>query len=58
MKDRVSKRAPRHVALLRGINVGGKNMLPMKTLAEMFATTGCTDVTTYIQWQCRLLRRG
>jgi uncharacterized protein (DUF1697 family) len=49
MKDRVSKRAPRHVALLRGINVGGKNMLPMKMLAEIFAAAGCTDVTTYIQ---------
>ena len=49
MKDRVSKRVPRYVALLRGINVGGKNMLPMKLLAEIFATTGCTDVTTYIQ---------
>jgi uncharacterized protein (DUF1697 family) len=49
MKDRPSKRASRHVALLRGINVGGKNMLPMKVLAEMFATFGCTDVATYIQ---------
>jgi uncharacterized protein (DUF1697 family) len=49
MKDRVPKGVSRHVALLRGINVGGKNMLPMKVLAEIFATTGCTDVTTYIQ---------
>ena len=31
-----------HVALLRGINVGGKNMLPMKELTEMFADAGCT----------------
>ena len=38
-----------HVALLRGINVGGKNMLPMKNLAEMFREAGCTDVRTYIQ---------
>lgn len=38
-----------HVALLRGINVGGKNMLPMKDLAAMFADAGCTDVRTYIQ---------
>jgi uncharacterized protein (DUF1697 family) len=37
------------VALLRGINVGGKNMLPMKELARMFADAGCTDVRTYIQ---------
>ena len=41
--------ASRHVALLRGINVGGKNMLPMKELTRMFAAAGCGDVTTYIQ---------
>jgi uncharacterized protein (DUF1697 family) len=38
-----------YVALLRGVNVGGKNMLPMKDLAEMFAAAGCGDVRTYIQ---------
>ena len=38
-----------HVALLRGINVGGKNMLPMKDLVSIFAAAGCTDVRTYIQ---------
>jgi uncharacterized protein (DUF1697 family) len=37
------------VALLRGINVGGKNPLPMKDLARMFAGAGCADVRTYIQ---------
>jgi uncharacterized protein (DUF1697 family) len=37
------------VAFLRGINVGGNNMLPMKELAKMFADAGCTDVRTYIQ---------
>jgi uncharacterized protein (DUF1697 family) len=37
------------VALLRGINVGGKNLLPMKALAEMFVAAGCTKVKTYIQ---------
>ena len=40
---------PKHVALLRGINVGGKNKLPMRELAAMFTAAGCTDVTTYIQ---------
>ena len=40
---------PAHVALLRGINVGGKNSLPMKELAAMFAEAGCEDVRTYIQ---------
>lgn len=38
----------KYVALLRGVNVGGKNMLPMKLLAEMFSAAGCTDVRTYI----------
>jgi len=38
-----------YVALLRGINLGGKNMLPMKDLAAMFSAAGCADVSTYIQ---------
>lgn len=38
-----------YVALLRGINVGGKNKLPMKDLAAMFAKGGATGVSTYIQ---------
>ena len=38
-----------YLALLRGINVGGKNKLPMITLAEMFVAAGCKDVRTYIQ---------
>ena len=38
-----------HLALLRGINLGGKNTLPMKDLAEMFVATGCDNVRTYIQ---------
>ena len=37
------------VALLRGINVGGKNRLPMKELAALFVKAGCVDVRTYIQ---------
>lgn len=39
----------KHAALLRGINVSGKNMLPMKDLAGMFVAAGCRDVATYIQ---------
>lgn len=39
----------KHVALLRGINVGGKNKLPMKDLARMFVEAGCGDVQTFIQ---------
>ena len=38
-----------YIALLRGINVGGRNKLPMKDLARMFEGAGCTDVRTYIQ---------
>jgi uncharacterized protein (DUF1697 family) len=37
-----------HLALLRGINVGGKNKLPMKELAGLFLAAGATDVRTYI----------
>jgi uncharacterized protein (DUF1697 family) len=43
-----AKTSLRHVALLRGINVGGK-MLPMKELMGLFVAAGCRDVTTYIQ---------
>ncbi len=39
----------KHVALLRGINVGGKNKLPMKDLTELFVDAGCSRVETYIQ---------
>ena len=42
-------RLPVYVALLRGVNVGGKNMLPMKDLALVFARAGCSGVRTYIQ---------
>jgi len=38
-----------YVALLRGINVGGHNKLPMKSLASMFERAGCGHVSTYIQ---------
>lgn len=44
-----SPAAPTHVALLRGINVGGKHMIPMDDLAQMFTAAGCESVTTYIQ---------
>ena len=37
------------LALLRGVNVGGNNILPMKTLANMFTEIGCADARTYIQ---------
>ena len=38
-----------HVALLRGINVGGQNKVPMAELREVVASLGHTGVSTYIQ---------
>lgn len=38
-----------YVALLRGINVGGRNRLPMDELARSFEHAGCASVKTYIQ---------
>lgn len=37
-----------YVALLRGINVGGKNKVEMKKLKATFEGAGMTDVTAYI----------
>ncbi len=39
----------RYVALLRGINVGGKNLIPMARLKACFEDAAFTDVATYIQ---------
>jgi uncharacterized protein (DUF1697 family) len=38
-----------HIALLRGINVGGHNKVAMADLREVMASLGHTDVVTYIQ---------
>jgi uncharacterized protein (DUF1697 family) len=38
-----------YVALLRGINVGGKNLIKMTDLAACFEALGLTNVRTYIQ---------
>ena len=38
-----------YVALLRGVNVGGRNKLPMKDLTSMFRAIGCDSVQIYIQ---------
>lgn len=40
---------PTHVALLRGINVGGRNRVAMAELREVVTSLGNTDVATYIQ---------
>jgi len=37
------------VALLRGINVGGKNVIKMAELKACFESIGLSDVTTFIQ---------
>jgi len=39
----------RYLALLRGINVGGKNPVPMAELRATFEDGGYGDVRTYIQ---------
>jgi uncharacterized protein (DUF1697 family) len=38
-----------YIALFRGINVGGNNILPMKDLVEILEGMGCEKVKTYIQ---------
>lgn len=38
-----------YLALFRGINVGGKNLIPMKSLIEIFTGSKCENVRTYIQ---------
>jgi uncharacterized protein (DUF1697 family) len=38
----------RYLVLLRGINVGGKNKVPMAPLRELLEQLGYTDVATYI----------
>jgi uncharacterized protein (DUF1697 family) len=38
-----------HVALLRGINVGGHKKVPMAELRDLVASLGHTGVATYIQ---------
>jgi len=37
------------IALLRGINVGGKHVVPMKELRELLVANGYQNVRTYIQ---------
>jgi uncharacterized protein (DUF1697 family) len=40
---------PRYVGLLRGVNVGGRNKLPMAELRARFESLGHTKVSTFIQ---------
>jgi uncharacterized protein (DUF1697 family) len=48
----------RYVALLRGINVGGKNLIKMAALRACFEELGFSDVATYIQSGNVLFRTG
>ena len=38
----------RYLVLLRGINVGGRNRVPMAALRELLESHGHTNVSTYI----------
>jgi len=40
---------PQYLALLRGINVGGKNLIKMADLKACFEDMGFSEVLTYIQ---------
>jgi uncharacterized protein (DUF1697 family) len=39
----------RHIVLLRGINLGPRNRIPMPELRELLANVGFDDVSTYLQ---------
>ena len=47
-----------YLALLRGINVGGNNLIKMAALKECFEQNGFADVSTYIQSGNVLFRSG
>ncbi len=40
---------PNYAALLRGVNVGGRNLVPMADLRAAFASIGYGDARTYLQ---------
>jgi uncharacterized protein (DUF1697 family) len=43
------KSSAKFIGLLRGINVGGRNKIPMTDLCKLCAEIGCGDVQRYIQ---------
>lgn len=53
-----SKPLVTHVALLRGINVGGNNVIPMSALVKTFERLGLESVKTYIASGNVLFRTG
>ena len=46
------------IALFRGINVGGRNLLPMKELAAIMEECGHSDIRTWIQSGNVVFRSG
>ena len=48
----------RHVSLLRGINVGGHNLVSMARLRALYEALGCEDVATYLQSGNVVFRRA
>jgi uncharacterized protein (DUF1697 family) len=48
----------RYVALLRAVNVGGRNSLPMPALREALAAAGLDDVSTVLQSGNVVFRSG
>ena len=40
---------PRHVVLLRGVNIGSRNRVAMPNLRELLGDAGFDDVETYVQ---------
>lgn len=49
MASKSAHRTTRYALLLRGVNVGTKNSLPMAELRKMLSEIGCSDVATYVQ---------
>ena len=42
------------IGLLRGVNVGGNNALPMPELCSLCTELGCADVRSWKSWSQRL----
>lgn len=49
MKDARADTLKTYIALYRGINVGGRHLLPMPEVVKIFESMGCERVRTYIQ---------
>src|SRR6267154_2927205 len=52
----------RHIALVRGVNVGGHSLIKMAELRHLFEAAGCAEVVTHIQsgnvvFSCTAARR-